>query len=154
MGYTIRIGNATPYHERYEDELIAKWRVEPAKHDAAPAFGEPTDKENQRWPSYTAWAGSMRALGLYDLFLSGDGLMAQHPGCKIISREHVEQVLAAVERRRATNGGRPAGFFKYDAETHQEIDTGSDPDLARGEWLAYWMKWAIENCETPAIENS
>lgn len=155
MGYTIKIGNAIPHFSKDDGYLDARWEVALASNDDAPAFGEPTDKENQRWPSYTAWANSMRALGLYDLFLERDeGLMSPHPGCKLITKEHLDQVRSAVADRRTKNGGKPAGFFGYDNDNHQEIDNGNDPDLARGVWLEYWMAWAIDNCETPAIENS
>lgn len=149
MGYTITIGNATPWHEK-DDGLRAGWSVELVKHEGAPAFGDPTDQENQRCPSYTAWADSMRALGLFDLFLHREeGLMRPHPGCNEITAGHVAMVKAAVLRRRESNGGRPAGFWEDDG-----IDNGNDPDLARGLWLEYWMEWAVANCETPAIQNS
>jgi len=154
MGYTIKIGNAEPYHGKDCGELSAGWSVKLEKHEAAPAYGEPTDHENQRWPSYSAWADCMKALGLYELFLGEDGLMRPHPGCKLITEEHVGIVRAAVEHRRATNYGKAAGFFDHNNETHEEIDNGKDPQLARGEWLLYWMAWAVDNCETPAIENS
>ena len=155
MGYTISIGNATPWHEKDEDSLRAGWRVARVKHDAAPAFGDPTDHQNQRWPSYTAWNDSMRALGLHDLFFKDyEGLMAQHPGCAPITAGHAAIVKAAVLRRRETNGGKPAGFHDMDLKTFQTTDNGNDPDLARGVWLEYWMEWAVANCETPAIQNS
>lgn len=154
MGYTIRIGNATPWHEKGEEGLRAGWRVEGVKRDDSPAFGEPTDFENQRWPSYTGWHDSMRALGLHDLFYKNyEGLMSEHPGCFPFTAGQVAMVKAAVQRRRETNGGRPPGFWDWSIEKG-EIDNGNDPDLARGLWLEYWMEWAIANCETPAIENS
>lgn len=155
MGYTITIGNAEPKFSKDDGDLCAKWSVPLVRHDEAPAFGDPTDHENQRWPSYSAWAESMSALGLYDLFLARDeGLMSPHPGCKLITAEHLEQVRSAVAKRSVTNGGKPAGFFGYDTRTHTQLDNGNDPDLARGVWLEYWMDWALKNCETPAIENS
>jgi len=53
MGYTLRIG-----------ELGDDGEVETVRHDDAPAFDEPTDYTNDRWPSYTAWWGFVRACGL------------------------------------------------------------------------------------------
>ena len=155
MGYTIRIGNAVPYHDKEDGCLSAGWRVEGAKHDDAPAFGEPTDYTNERWPSYSAWAESMKALGLHDLFLgrdSGEALMQNHPGCAMLTPEHAKTIKDAVAKRRRANGNRPAGFL-YDIKGNP---TGLDGDehLARGEWLTYWVSWAVENCETPAIYNS
>jgi hypothetical protein len=148
MGYTIRIGNAKPWHSVDDGELQAGWRVEDVRHEGAPAFGEPTDHTNSRWPSYSAWTETMHTLNLYDLFLNrdnDDALMRRHPGCVLLTADHLSQIEGAVEARRKTNGGRPAGFG----------DMGDmDCDLARGEWLLYWVRWAVETCETPAIENS
>ncbi len=155
MGYTIKIGNATPKFSKDDGELYAAWVVELVDKKDAPAFGEPTDFENQRRPAYTAWEDSMKALGLHSMFFShGDGLMSQHPGCKIINAKHVAKVKDAIAKRRAINGGKPAGFFSYDTKSNTNFDNGNDPDLARCVWLEYWMSWAVENCDTPAIENS
>ena len=144
MGYNITIGNAKPHHDTEDGILSASWRVEDVKNDAAPAFGEPTDFTNSRWPSYTAWADTCRALGLHDLFFKEyEGLMAEHPGCKLLLPEHLVQIEGALNVRKAKNGGKAAGF-----------EDGQDYDLARGEWLLYWVKWALDNCETPAIENT
>jgi hypothetical protein len=44
------------------------------------------------------------------------------------------------------------GFIKD--EYREEIDEErADPILARLIWLDYWMSWALENCEHPAIYN-
>ena len=155
MGYTIKIGNAIPKFSKEHGELYAAWEVELVNKKDAPAFGELNDFENQRWPSYTTWADSMRVLGLHSMFLSSnEGLMRSHPGCEIITDEHVAKVKDAIANRRATNGGKPPGFWGYDTKSHTEFDNGNDPHLARGIWLEYWMTWAVENCETPSIENS
>lgn len=154
MGYSITIGNATPWHEK-ADGLRSGWSVALEKRDDAPAFAdEPTQFENQRWPSYGAWTGSMKALGLNELFFGDEGFFVEHPGCVQITPGHLAIVKAALTRHRETNGGKPAGFFGYDNKTHTEIDNGNDPDLARGVWLEWWMEWALANCETPAIQNS
>lgn len=26
--------------------------------------------------------------------------------------------------------------------------------LCRGEWLAYWLRWAVDNCKQPVFVNS
>lgn len=149
MGYTIKIGNATPYHDKDDGILSAGWRVESVRHDNAPAYGEPTDYTNSRWPSYSAWADTLNALGLYPMFMDRNeetALMAEHPGCAMLTAEHVGKIRDAVNayRARVTALGFHAGFK----------DPHGDPHLARAEWLLYWVEWALANCETPAIENS
>lgn len=149
MGYTIKIGNAVPYHDKEDGELHAKWVVEGVRHESAPAFGEPTDYTNARWPSYTAWANTLNDLGLYAAFLdrdADDAMMREHPGCVMLTPDHGSTIRSAVDtyRTKVQAEGKRAGFKGPDA----------DATLARAEWLVYWVDWALANCETPAIENS
>jgi hypothetical protein len=64
MGYTITIGQADIEWDCDRVTIIAQSRY----NDRAPAFGEPTDYTNSRWPSYSGWGNFCRALGLMDLF--------------------------------------------------------------------------------------
>ncbi len=68
MGYTLKIGELESYasDEGLESRIINN--VQYQKNENAPAFGEPTDHENSRWPSYTSWSKSMHFIGLSDLF--------------------------------------------------------------------------------------
>ena len=152
MGYSIKIGNAVPEFGKDYDELWARWKVTGASDTNAPTFinDEMTGSTSQRSPSYSGWADFCRTVGLHDLFFEKyGGLMSQHPGCKILKQEHLDIVQTALIKYQASTDKKP-GFIDWG-----EPDTGEyDPHLARIMWLEWWMRWALANCETPAIENS
>lgn len=143
MGYTIKIGNAAPefIRDMENEELYARWIVEDATSDDAPTFDNDmmTGNRNRRLPSYTGWADFLDATGLGGLF---SVLFASHPGCVILNQSHYEEIHKALEDYKAT-ATNPPGFFH-----------GQDYNLARLMWLEFWVRWALENCETPAIYNS
>lgn len=159
MGYDIKIGNAKPHFDKDDGCLSAKWVVENKTLDEAPSFpnDELTGKSNARHPSYSAWAEFLREVGLYDLFLGdGEGLMKQHPGCSLITREHVDAVESALRTWKESHAIAP-GFSgdRFENGKFVEFDVGKyDHQLARLMWLAFWMRWSVENCEAPAMENS
>jgi len=154
MGYTFTIGNAKPEFSKDDfPYLSAGWSVERTSHPDAPTFpgDEMTGNGNDRSPSYSVWADFCRDVGLYDLFFTSRGhLHAGHPGCVGIDAEFAGKVSEALSLRKAT-ATLPPGF---------EVDWGYDgpPNydyhLARLIWLDWWCRWAVENCETPAIENT
>lgn len=151
MGYNITIGNAVPYHHKEGGYLDAGWTVESHTSDDAPAFpnDDMTGNGNARYPSYSAWAGFARATGLTKLFFGDEGLMTQHPGCALLTQEHRAVVAAALAEYRA-RAWKPPGFEGWNGE-----DKGKyDHQLARLIWLDYWIGWALDNCETPAIRNT
>ena len=120
MGYTLRIG-----------EFVVsgtELTVESVRHDDAPAFDEPTDYTNDRWPSYTAWWGFVRECGLDALFKNE--LLAEHPGVCPLRPEHL-QAFERVNRR--------------------NLD---EFDRNRLTWLIYWTRWALANCKKPTFYNS
>jgi len=130
--------------------------------DDAPTFpnDEMTRNTSSRSPSYSAWSDFCKAAGIYELFYDDeDGLICPHPGCKMLKPEHLLQVQAAVVRLKAA-ATKPPGFegfpdFNPETKTWETPDEGRyDYTLARALWLEFWMKWALENCETPAIENT
>jgi hypothetical protein len=157
MGHDLRIGEALiDYNEEYV-QIDCKI----VRRDDAPAYGEPTDCENQRWPSYRAWYESMESLGLlHIMFDSKNGgldetkingntrypLMSEYSRAAPITIEHVEEV----ERRLAAYKAKhPDHVAQY-----APLDPRYDPVLRRGEWLAYWLRWAVENCERPVFVHS
>lgn len=156
MGYTIKIGNATPYHHKeHFPTLSAGWEVETIFIHDAPIFpNDPAENSNTRWPAYTVWSDFCINTGLHDFFYDETGcLRGGHPGCIGITQYAVDLVSAALDRYRE-KAILPPGFEPIDS-FFDEFDMASnyDYDLARLIWLDWWMKWAIKNCETPAIQN-
>lgn len=141
MGYSITIGQAEPFHDSSDfPELYAKWKIRGEHHEEAPAFGEPTDNTNQRWPSYTAWADFCEEVGLVDFFYEYNSFRGGHPGAFQINQDDVDMVYNKLEayRKRITD---------VTAESAQW-------NLNRLIWLEYWMRWAVNNCSIPAIGNT
>lgn len=139
MGYTIIIGNAEIEQcdpDEYEGQLVARYDIPVVRHDEAPASGDPTDCENQRWPSYRAWSDFAEDVGLYDTFFSPDyGIMRAHPGCFQLKVAHLQRVEIAI--------------------AEQVRNPSNDVyNMARLQWLRYWIDWALKNCDNPAIYNS
>lgn len=146
MEYTIKIGNAVPVFSKAEfPRLVAQWKVEDeeSKDAPCPPGDEFLKQSNRRAHSYFAWRDLMQKAGLWSLFLHPyKGLIVNRPGCVGIEPADAASVRAALIRYRKT-ATLPAG---------KGID--HDYDLARLEWLDFWVHWAIATCETPAIENS
>ncbi len=109
------------------------------------------DCANKRQRSYTFWSDAMEILGLMNVMYDSENggsdytrlngherypLMTYPEGAAPITIEHVEEV----ERCLAV----------YKAKRPHSCD----PVLRHGEWLAYWLRWAIENCERPVFVNS
>lgn len=125
MGYDIYIG------ERLNDTVFA------AEDPAAPNKDPLAPHENHRHPSYTGWHNFAREVGLEDFFFDKEkGKMREHPGIQPLTVLDARTVLDALERARQN----------------------TDPDFAyqieRLEWLAFWVEWAVKNCQNPAIYNS
>jgi hypothetical protein len=147
MGYYIAIGNAVPEFSKEDGELYSGWNVEKISNENAPTFigDEVTGNRNIRMPSYTGWGEFCDKVGLSELFYAQySGLFRQHPGCVMINQEIYQKVANALEEYQK-HAKRPPGYDDFG---------NYDYDLARLMWLEYWMKWALENCETPAIYNS
>jgi hypothetical protein len=153
MGYSFTIGNAVPTHSKeYFPELYAGWEVEGATHPDAPVFpnDELTGSSNSRSPSYGAWTEFCRSAGIYGLFYDDYGhLLAGHPGCIGIDQDFADGVALALRRYRA-QATLPPGFEGWDYKGTPRYDY----NLARLIWLDFWVRWALENCETPAIQNT
>lgn len=147
MGYTITIGQLEV--EKNPDDGLdcscIKFDAQGARHDTAPAFGEPTDFQNQRWLSYCTWADFMRSTGLYDIFFYDNGhLIGVHPGVRLVTKELRDRVTEAL-----------TSFSQKNPSVVAEFGNGEiGGTLCRLIWLDYWINWAFENCETPVIANS
>jgi hypothetical protein len=161
MGYNLKIGEA--YVSSDEDGQRILVRDEELPH--APAFGEPTDYTNARWPSYTGWSNFCRNIGIAgimfntrnggsDLFQLPDGsyvgcLMPEHPGVARITQKHLDYIKGKVEEYKYFFPEHIAEFPPEDTE-----DPRFDGNLCRAEWLIFWMEWAVLNCENPTFYNS
>lgn len=163
MGYTLRIGNAKVESGDNYGQLWAHWTVEGTTHPDAPVFPNDgmTGNSNQRSPSYSTWTDFAYSTGLERLFYDKDaGLLANHPGCVPLTEAHHAEVLAALQRWRAKSDKPPgfAGPDKFNKDTQQwepSPDEGRyDHTLARLMWAEWWIQWALDNCETPAFENT
>lgn len=133
MGYTIRIGNAVPEFFKDYNELWAAWRVAPASHDYAPQFvnDEMTGNTNTRSPSYNAWHMFARAVGLEDFFFKDyDGLMSNHPGCKMITQQHLDEVQTALIKYTA-QATLPPGFDSW----NEDFDSWDEDGLEKNNMM-------------------
>lgn len=146
MGYTLTIGELaieTDYHAT-QDDVGIKFYAKSERHDDAPAFGEPTDHTNSRWPSCSTWAAFAADSGLeYALYFDGE-LVGGHPGIRLVTTSLCNAVEVALDNFRTAN---PTAVARLGG-------TLADGTLARLVWLDYWCRWARKNCATPIIENS
>jgi hypothetical protein len=154
MGYTFTIGNAKPNFSKDDfPYLYSGWAVERATHPDAPTFpgDEMTGNGNERSPSYSVWSDFCKTVGLYSLFYDEYGhLRAGHPGCIGIDEEFAISVHLALIAYRGKSK-LPPGF---ESDFCYKGPANYDYHLARLIWLDWWVHWALENCETPAIENT
>lgn len=150
MGYSITIGQLkTEIHGEGIESLDAA----DANEIDAPAYGEPTDYTNSRWPSYTSWGDAMDFIGLEDLMFNEDtGLMREHPGCFPLTQEHKAIIDKAHKAYYAKYPNAVAGYAPEG--TNEENWPEYNGYATRLEWLKYWVDWALENCENPVLSNS
>lgn len=164
MGYSLSIGELVVEFDNDEDCPRVNCSAKIFQHDNAPAFGEPTDTESQRWPSYSSWANFCRFVDLYDLFFGknekgeytrDDALIQHHPDCIPLTEKHRREINAAYDNfkikypaARATYGN-PKSMLEPDEDNPEE-----NGQLCRLVWLHYWVNWALDNCEKPVFENT
>lgn len=150
MGYSLTLGEATLLWNEEECRVGAL----PVSLPKAPAFGEPTDNSNSRWPSYASWSDFSEQLGISDLFAKNGeirhhgkwmfSLMPCHPGVAPVTSTHVEYVQEKLSEYRSKYPDITAGF---DGDPRSGV-------LARGEWLLFWLEWAVKNCDKPVFVNT
>lgn len=150
MGYTFTIGNSVLTNDPEQDEtdrVVIGMRLE-----HAPTFVNDnlTGKYNSRSPGYTVWNDFAFSTGLHSFFYDEtNNLKAGHPGYVFITQADVDLVKDALDKYQA-KAILPPGFEKPD---HVGPDN-YDYHLARLIWLEFWMRWAVDNCEFPAIQNT
>ena len=162
MSFSITIGNAIPEFLNESGELLARWTVKDVTLPDAPTFHNDTDQSNHRAPSYVAWGDFVYTHGLHECFFNKDtGLFRDHPGCVMLTPAHGALFSAALAKRRSEST-LPPGFIGEPywkpngapADWVHPEEGKYDCHLARLIWLEWWTRWALANCETPAIENS
>lgn len=148
MGYDIYIGNAEISYDTDEGEI----RIDVAVRDEPEApYSEGDDyarTTNHRAPSYTNWGDFARRVGLAGFFFDQEvGLMREHPGAFPITAQHVNQVAIARETL--------LGYAPHATARCKASDLfPSNCDLVRLIWLEWWMRWALDNCQYPTIQNT
>lgn len=157
MGFDFKIGNAVPVYPGEEADNFG-WTVASATHPDAPAIDHDAPwsvRGNHRSPSYTVWHDFSRTVGLEHLFNKIDGsapeLIPAYPGVAPLTRAHADEIDAALNAFRVAH---PNAVPRFSAALMGNGDDISEHDahLARLVWLAWWVRWAVENCEHPAIE--
>lgn len=140
MGKVVTIGNAVPVYAEQEGDSYW-WKVEKAEHPDAPVFAyDGTGAENQRCPSSTAWGNFIRAVGLEaDL----------RNGMRPITEAMHRRVFDALADFRTAYPEVVPGFRETEFPTENHILSAN---LARLEWVAWWVGWARANCKHPAID--
>jgi hypothetical protein len=155
MGYTLKIGQL----EKVVDEDYSFDTAESVRLDNAPAFGEPTDYTNSRWPSYTSWHNFSRFVNLEDLFYNKEtGLIRQHPGCFKLTQEHKEIIDKAYSDFYQKYPNCKPGYSPNIDEKNGIYEDKSWSEekswAVRLEWLKFWVDWSLENCSEPVFYNS
>lgn len=169
MSYDIYIGNAeleTDWPGEDWDGPHAEWVVSGMTHPDAPFKPDMTENSNGCHPGYGQWGDAMRTLGLDDVWFAEEtGLLSMHPGIKVLTAEHLARFESAREAYRAEHPDRRPGFCPcYDCDALGRFKRGAaedgpphdptwDSNLSRLDWMCWWAKWALENCERPAVYN-
>jgi hypothetical protein len=144
MGYTIKIGNSVPCKYMNEfSEMVCSFSVERKTLDNAPIFPgcSYVGLSNSRSPSYTDWDGFIKKTHTTSIL---GKFTEKHPSCVPLTREDVDAVFNALQLYKNTTKLPPG--WSADEKTY-------DYDLARLIWFEFWVRWAVENCQNPAIEN-
>jgi hypothetical protein len=177
MGYTLQIGKKVLdeeykkdlYNELVEDGCTFEEAEEQSsriaikvldeKIDTAPAFGEPTDNLNERWPSYSAWSLFTSVTDTEFLFYEKSGeFRGGHPGYFQITKEWLLDLKHYSERFK---NRYPECIASYDTELDSanitiKYDTKGNTVpanfmICRLEWLEYWAEYALSKYGEDAI---
>lgn len=169
MGYSLTIGEAEMRVPSAE-EVRKRWcsphiRViakEAVSADAPTFPGDGlTSNSSSRSPSYSGWHDFCRETGLTELFYSEEsGLLREHPGCVVLTSDHLTEIATALDRYRTMRPGARPGWREpidggdwYRGPFKPETE-GLDGNLARLIWLEWWTRWALANCKVPALWNT
>lgn len=157
MGYTLKIGKPLVNVDKKYNYVSID--VELEKKDDAPAYDEPTDYENQRWPSYTSWHNFCEFVGLSNMFYDDEiGLIREHPGEMPILETHKNQIDEALKRFRVKYPNAKAGYSPKIDYSNNVFEDNEWPEennwLVRLEWLKYWVDYSLSNYDNPIFKNT
>jgi len=171
MGYTLVIGEKYIDQNRVKDYIEEDFEEEEAilrsvdakleKNDNAPSFGEPTDYENQRWPSYNSWYACISLSGLEDLFYFQKNLKGGHPGFFTITENWLGKLNTKIKEFKNKYPNCQATYdekhpcnhitLPYKRTYGQIEDYPINSILCRLEWLSFWCNYAFEKYGKKAI---
>lgn len=158
MGWSIKIGNAVPMSRQqavnsFDGEGYTQYSfsVESAEHPDAPSWEtkpeegawDASGKTNSRLPGYSAFADFLEQTGITADDVPAFGARGSDGNCYVLRPEHRDAVSRARAAWEARHPGAVPGWT-----------TGCDMVLARLIWYEWWMTWALEHSERPAIEMS
>lgn len=146
MAITITVGNAIIEKDDYAGYYVI---VEDVKLSEAPCFEGDEDSWNinSRSPSHNQWFRIIDISGLHEAYKEGGFMYTADGNCKIIplTEHHVVSIENAIKSLKENYPGSKARIGIQYSEV--------DGVLCRLEWLAWWIKWALKNCEFPALDN-
>jgi len=178
MGYTLTIGKKSINNDYKKDLMqdyindgfdleyaeehsnIVSIIAELERKDEAPAFGEPTDYENTRWPSYSAWYLFCQITETTFLFyeeINGvKNFRGGHPGYFYITAEWLSDLNHFIKRFRNKYPNCVASYSpdidSYETQISYEKErVPVNFMLCRLEWLEYWCNYAFEKYGKEAI---
>jgi hypothetical protein len=163
MGYSFTIGQLEIDYSNESDEPYIDISAKGERLDDAPAFDEPTDYTNERWPSYSVWRDFCRTAGLIEMFygedrekniIRDDYLIMRHPGCVPLTEAHRSEINEAMVRFMSKY---PKAVATYGNQKGFEADPNNPKEnsvLCRLTWLHFWINWALDNCDKPVFANS
>jgi hypothetical protein len=181
MGYTLKIGKKeidqeykkdiyadclddglTPEEADRQSSMLAVNVVDEEFKDA-PAFGEPTDFTNGRWPSYSSWSLFTRLTETGFLFYEESGeFKGGHPGHFSITKEWLSDLKHFAQRFRDRYPDSIASFDETVDSHNITIEYIDNYDktvnhvpanymLCRLEWLEYWAEYALDKYGSEAV---
>lgn len=139
----IQIGNAIlANHNVDADDVMPSWRMEESLADTAPSIFGDNNKTNTITCCVSTWEKFCQKADIHELFFTN----GTSRGIVKLKQRHLEIVSNALVTSRNSglirsswNDPENPNWLKYNGVTE------------RLTWIEYWMKWAIANCETPAV---
>jgi hypothetical protein len=150
MPITITIG------EKVWNEETDTWDVERSTSPNAPVFPNDAILEplsNWRYVHYAAWQSLAEECGIQEWLNSI--IAAQNSDVvRSLSEEDYRIVSEAYLLRTVFNEGKPGWDYEQDMledDTVGNLPIRFDEYLARLAWLRFWIRWVLDNCESPSV---